>query len=65
MCTHFRGFDDVHRVADGGDEDLGIVFGVVIVDCADIGDEVEALLAYVIEAANEWRDERCASLGGK
>jgi hypothetical protein len=57
-----RRFDDVHRMADAGDQDLRREI-VIVVDQADVGDQRHAVEADVVVAADEGRDEGRAGLG--
>src|SRR4051812_20792350 len=58
------GLEDVDRVADGGDQDLGSKV-VIVVDLTDLGDDLHAIEAGIVVAADERRNEGGAGLGGE
>lgn len=58
-----RGVADVVHRADRGGQDVGREIGIVVVDLADFADQLHAVEADVVEAADERRNERSARLG--
>ena len=65
MRAHFGGFNDMHRVADTGDQHLRFELGVVVVDGDNILNQRQAIRAHIIEAANEGGDECGPCFGGE
>ena len=59
------GFLDVVHGADGGGQDVGCEVLVIVVDRADFADDVHAVEADVVQAADEGRHERGAGFGGQ
>src|SRR5215217_6829556 len=51
-----RRLEDVDRVADAGDQDLGLEI-VIVVDGPDLGDDLHPVEAGVVVATDEGRDE--------
>lgn len=56
------GLDQVHGVADGGGEDFGFQ-GVVVVDGADLLDDLHAVAAHIVNTTDEGADQERAGLG--
>ena len=54
-------FQHMHRMADAGDKDFHAEI-VIVVDKADILDQLHAVEAIIVMAADEWRDEGRARL---
>ena len=63
MRPELGGFDDVDRMADGGDQHFGLEIRVVVVDRHDVGDQFHAVLADIVQPADEGRNERRTGLG--
>ena len=58
------GLHAVERVAYAGGHDLGGDVGLAEQDC-DVADQADAVVADIVEAADEGRDDGCAGLGAE
>ena len=58
-----RGLFDVQHITDRGGQDLRLQRRIVVVDGADLADQVHAVEADVVQPADERRDEGRAGLG--
>jgi hypothetical protein len=65
LRAHLGRFDQVHRVADGRDQDFRLQVGIVTVDLQDVGDQPHAVRGDVVQAADEGGHEGRARLGGQ
>ena len=62
--AHQRRFDNMHRVADTGDEHLRIE-SIIMVDRQDLLDQCHTIGADIIEPADKRADDICACLRGE
>src|SRR5215213_5802750 len=59
VCAETCRFDHVNRMAQACGENFGLPT-VVLVNLDDVLEEVEPVLADVVQAAQEWADKRCS-----
>ena len=64
VCADLGRLQDVDRVADAGDEDFSGKI-IIVVDEADVLDQVHAIEADIVVAADKGADEGGAGLGGE
>src|SRR5207253_11010025 len=58
ICSDERSITHMSRAADAGDEYFRLI-PVVFVDLLDLADELHAIAARIIHAANKWADDVC------
>ena len=64
-APNLRRLHDMLRMAHGGDQHFGLELPDRLVNLADIGDQLHAVFADIVEPADERRHKRRARLGGE